>query len=276
MAGTLTLNDLIVYLELGKSRAELQFRLALLGGGSDAERNSCESRLAAVQRQLDSLSDRMAVAGVVIAVPDEEAIKRLSEALSSSSAKDIADAIQKRAGEVYGPLAARGALIKRNFENRENIAKLALLMCGLQKDVRETLACQVRKGSLSIPVPILKGEEELGNRIAHVLGRMGMPAEIRDGSLVSSSATAEVSVEIHGRKVWVNQQIKEKLGANIRKIQELSPKIHLKNAVRQIKQFDEVEEKDFVAIQNEYLGLLKEQDELLREFNEEGKLSVNL
>ena len=248
----------------------------LRGSGPEAEAKSCESRLSAVQKQLDSLAERISAAGVEIAVPDEVAIKRLNEALSGRSAKDIAEAMQKRNGEVYGPLATRGALIKRNFENRENITKLALLMCGLQKDVRESLANQVREGSLSRPVPILKGEEALGNKIALVLGRLGMPAVVRDGGLVASSGTEEVPVELRGRRVWVTPQVREKLGANIQKIKELSPKIHLKNAVRQIKAFDEGEEKDFVAIQNEYLGLLKEQDELLRDFTEENNLSVSL
>jgi len=266
-----------VFLELSKSRAELQFKAELLrGGAAESDLKYCEERLQAVQRQVDSLSERISRAGVRIAVPDEIAILRLNDSLAGRPAKELAEAMSKRAGDVYGILAVRGALIKRNFENRENIAKLAILMCGLQKDVREALADAVRKGALEQPIPILKGEDALGGRIAHVLGRLGMPAVIENGSLVKSPVSPEVVVQIQSRKVWVTPEVNEKLSANIRKIQELSPKIHLKNAVRQIKEFDEAEEKDFVAIQNEYLGLLKEQDELLREFNEEGKISVSL
>ena len=47
--------------------------------------------------------------------------------------------------------------------------------------------------------------------------------------------------------------------------------IQLRNAERQIKVFDSREEDEFSALQRQYLELLKEQDELLREYNEEEK-----
>src|SRR5271157_2030097 len=104
----------------------------------------------------------MEAAGVKLAVPNEQEISRLNQLLSACQPKELAECMAKRQGASYEILASRGALLKRNYEERESIAKLALLLARLQKDVRDSLAGQVRSGKLDAPVPILKGEEPLG------------------------------------------------------------------------------------------------------------------
>jgi len=79
---------------------------------------------------------------------------------------------------------------------------------------------------------------------------------------------------MRSRNVWVSREIKEKLDSNMKRIEEINPEIQLRNAQRHIKVFNEEEEKLFASLQEEYLKLLKEQDELLSDFNEEEKLSV--
>ena len=56
----------------------------------------------------------------------------------------------------------------------------------------------------------------------------------------------------------------------MKRTQQVSMKVQLRNAERQVLTFDEAQEKDFEALQHEYLNLLKEQDELLRDFFGEG------
>ncbi len=48
--------------------------------------------------------------------------------------------------------------------------------------------------------------------------------------------------------------------------QEMSKKIQLWNAQRQIKKFTEKEEQDFELLQKEYLEILKEKDSILEKF----------
>jgi len=265
----------VLFLELSKSRAELAFRLDVHRERSDAEgMKGCESRLAAVQGQLSELSERISRAGVTVAVPCEREIARLNESLAGHSAGGIAEAMKKRDGELYRILAQRGELLKRNFESREDIAKLSILLSRLQKDVRDAVAEAVRSGRLGQPIPIVKGEEALGRKVALILGRLGMPAQVEGGSLVPAEGYGEVAVQVHHRRVWVTPEVHEKLSLNLSKLRDIAPRIQLSNAVRQIKKFDEKEEKEFAAVQNEYLRLLKEQDDLLREFRDEENLST--
>lgn len=258
--------DLVTFLELAKSRAELSFKLDVRksAGAEPAALEQAEAALRSVQGQLDALSARMDAAGVKIAIPNEQEIARLNQLLSSCPPKELADCMAKRAGGSYELLSSRGALLKRNYEERESIAKLALLLARLQKDVRDSLAEQVRKGKLNVPIPILKGEEPLGREIALVLGRLGMPAEVSNGSLFPAPTHPEVAVQLQNRRVWVTPDVRDKLSENLKLIADISPKIQVKNAVRHVRIFSDEEEKEFADLQNEYLKLLKQQDELLK------------
>jgi hypothetical protein len=274
MAAGVALKDLITFQELGKSRAEIGFKLDIerSKGADPAVISHYESKLASASRQLEEIALKMERAGIRLTLPNELELSRLNCELSAHPAKELADAMRQRSGPVWDALAARGALLRRNFEDRENIAKLSLLAAHLQKDVRDSLHEQVRKGSVSAAVPILKGEETVGRKVALVLGRLGMPAELKDGMLSPCANVAEIPVQLQNRRVWVLPEVRERLGENMKKLEMISPQIQVRNAVRHVKTFSEDEEKEFARIQNEYLKLLKEQDELLKDFDEEGNL----
>lgn len=265
------LKDVVKLLELSKRKAEIAFKLEI---SEEEEKASHKSQLESVLHQMDRLSQAIEKAGIVIAMPNECEIAHLNDALSKHSAHEILDAMKKREGETYKTLVARGKLIKQNFENRENIAKLALLTAKLKKEVRDAIVEVVRRGKIEISIPLLDTEPAPSNKIATVLGRLGIPASVEENALMASEKEKEIAVQLPNRKVWVSPEIHGKLDLNLAKIREISSKIQLKNAVRQIKQFSEDEEKEFAAMQDDYLKLLKEQDELLKEFFEEDKLAL--
>jgi hypothetical protein len=59
-------------------------------------------------------------------------------------------------------------------------------------------------------------------------------------------------------------------------MQQVNVKIQLKNAERQIRQFGEAEEKEFDELQKKYLELIKQKDEILKNYEEESNLSVKI
>ena len=266
------------FLELGKSRAELSFKLEVLKkqDANSQDAKSMEEKLVSVKKRIDEKSVVFQRTALEIPSPNEVEIARLNEALSGCSASDIAECMKNRSGKTYELLSARGAFLKQNIENRENIAKLAVLLPRFQQDIRAVIANAVRKGRLDCQVQILKSEEALGKNTARILCRLGIPTLLKDGALIQSDGSEEVSVRVSSRTVWVTPEINEKLAQNIKMIHELSPKIQLKNAVRYVQKFNDDEEKEYVQLQNELLRLLKEQDELLREFDEEKNLSVDI
>ena len=266
------------FLELGKSRAELAFKLEILKSqdADSTEAKSADDKLGIVRKKIEDMSAVFQRTVLEIPIPNENEIARLNSALSCCSAREIAESMKNKAGKTYELLSARGAILKHNFENRENIAKLALLLPRFQKDVRAVIANAVRKGRLDDPVQILKSEEVLGRQTAKILGRLGIPAVLKDGALVQSGESDEVPVRVSNRTVWVTCEVNEKLAQNLKRIYELSPKIQLKNAVRYVQKFNDEEEKEYAQMQNDLLRLLKEQDELLREFEEEKNLSLDV
>jgi len=263
---------------LGKTRAELNFKLEILknkdAGSPDAK--SCEEKLISINKKIEELSSAFQSFGADIPIPNENEINRLNSGMSDLPVSEIAESMKKRSGQTYEILAARGTILKHNFENRENIAKLALLLLRFQKDIRILISNAVRKGHLESPIPILKSEEAIGKKMACILGRLGIHAVHKDGALVQCEGNEEVPVQISNRTVWVTPEISEKLALNLKRIHELSPKIQLKNAVRYVLNFSDDEEKEYAQMQNELLRLLKEQDELLREFDEEKELSIKI
>jgi hypothetical protein len=269
MEPTLTLKDVVNFLELGKKRAELSFRIEI---SKDEDKAQYSEKLKSIQEGLDVLSERLEKAGITIPTPFESRIASLNESLSEVSATQIHDAMKNREGELFQKLAQRGAITKKNFENRENIAKLSLLLPKIEKDVREKILDSIKHGSIQDAIPMLNTNQNISSKIAAILGRIGLKCRIEEGSLIASQEANEVEVEVQNKKVWVAHGLHEKLNKNKESLYNISSKIQLKNAVRQIKQFTEEEEKEFAAMQNEYLKLLKEQDELLKDFLDEEKI----
>lgn len=265
---------MVRFLELNKSRAELSFRIEICK--DEEETNNLKNNLNSVNRQIDELSNNMERSGINIATPNECEIARLNESLSGNNAKEILHAMKSRSGEVYDILAKRGKLIKQNYENRENIAKLALLLAKLPKEVKAALTEAIRRGELDNAIPLLNTDPAVANKIAAVLSRVGINATVEEGSLVTTHEKQEVEVKLPNKRVWVSSKIQEELNVNLEKMRQISSKIQLKNAVRQIKEFSEDEEKEFASMQDAYLKLLKEQDNLLKDFLDEEKISVTV
>jgi len=269
MENVITQQDIVSFLELGKRRAELSFRIEI---SKDEDKAKYLDQSRSILARLSDLGERIDKAGILIPTPRESQIATINESLSGLSAAQLHEAMVSRKGEVYDRLVQRSLITKKNFENRENIAKLSLLLPKIQKDVREKVSECIRQGSIADPIPMLNTDPQLSAKVAALLGRLGLGCRMEEGSLVASEQAAEIEVEVSNKKVWIPQQLSEKLKKNKESLYNISSKIQLKNAVRQIKEFSAEEEKEFADMQNEYLKLLKEQDELLREFHEEEKI----
>jgi hypothetical protein len=272
MSETLNVADVVTFLELNKSRAELSFKLAV--SVDEDEKANIRKMLESTQEKISKIYNKIEKAAVTIAIPNESAIAALNDTLSTHSPQEILEAMKKKEGELYDTLSKRGEMSKKNFANRENIAKLSIFIAGFPKEVRDAIVTCVRAGAISSNIPLINVDEPSKKKLLAFLGRIGIKAAVEENMLVSSEgASYEVEMELTNKKVWVPATVCERLNNNISNITQISQKIQLKNAVRQIKEFSEDEEKEFASMQDQYLKLLKEQDELLADFFEEGKIS---
>jgi hypothetical protein len=249
-------------LELNKKKAELEFRGAM---GAD-----CSAELRSIAANAAEIAAKAKAAGMEIVLPSENRLRAMGEALAAFSPQQLKEALVGRAGPAYDLLQQRGAIVRQNHDNRLEIAKLAIALARMPSHDRELVAAAVRSGGFQGTIALAFTNESVVKDAARFLTRCCTGCVANGRSIVADAQPgAEVRMELANRRVWVSGEVKTQLEENIRNIGKLTAGIQLKNAERQIKDFSEQEETEFEALQRRYLDLLKQQDELLREFNEE-------
>lgn len=265
----MNVQELTKLIELKKRKAELEFKKSVLG-------LACEEELNEILSSASGLERKVRAAGIRIVFPKQNKLDELGSKLGDFPPERIKEEIQKRSGEIYEILIERGVLIKENFENRLEIAKLFLIIARAGREEREALTNTIAVGVINEPLTVETLRIEDKQKLVKFLRRCRILCLLSENKLLPTEENEEkeVYMEVLNRSVWVSQEKKEKLEKNLNRIKEITPDIQLKNAQRHVKIFSEEEEDHFAALQKEYLELLKEQDELLHEYDEEGKLSV--
>ncbi len=219
-------------------------------------------------------------AGIRFNLIGQEKISDINSKLSTFSPSDQVSALLKKEGEVYELLKERGEVLKRNIENRENLAKLLILVSKItDPDMRYRMIETVKAGSIREAVTVDGCSESQARKMVRVLNRLGISASVsEDGKTITSSPSKlrEIPFVISNKKVWVAAEAADRLSENLSKLEKLSPQLQWKNAQRQIKDFSDDEENEFKDLQRKYLELLKEQDEILKDFHEESSLAVKV
>ncbi|MBS3068198.1 hypothetical protein J4450_05820 [Candidatus Micrarchaeota archaeon] len=269
----ITLSDITKLIELNKERAELEFKSKF----DNSENIKHEAKL--VSAHIAAITDKLIKAGMRIAFPHEKQISAFTTELKKFMDSEIFDALKSKKGEIYELLSARGVLLKQNFDNRLNIAKINILLSKLPVVVRTKLLDTLREGKLLQDISI-DTDEKARVLMIRLFLRLGVPVFLDEGTLsaeppIDKQFDVEVPVALGNKHVWVSERIANNLVELNNKIKLISTRIQLRNAEKQVKIFNETEEKEFADLQSEYLSLLKNQDAMLVDFyNEERELVV--
>lgn len=258
-------------MELNKKKAEFEFKKAVFGSESEKE-------LAAVVAGAAELAGKTRAAGIEIVYPNQAKLDELAKVLEGFSPAEIKESIKARSGRPYEVLQERGTMVKSNQENRFEIAKVWLLAVRMKPEERKLLLGIMASGDITSAMQMESIDEAAVKKLARFMQRCGIECTASGKSLTPANEAPEkeVRMEISNRNVWVSETVVPQLKDNLMKIQSLNSRIQLKNAERQIKSFNEEEEQDFASLQRQYLDLLKEQDELLRESKDEENIAVTL
>lgn len=258
-------------MELNKKKAEFEFKKAVFGSDSEKE-------LAAVVSGAAELAGKTRAANIEMIHPNQAKLDELAKVLDGFSPQEIKESIKARSGRPYEVLQERGTVVKSNQENRFEIAKIWLMAVRMKPEERAWMFGALASGAVESAVEIESLDEASVKRLARFMQRCGIECDASGKSLAPADEAPEkeVRMEVSNRNVWVSETVVPQLKDNLMKIQSLNSRIQLKNAERQIKNFNDEEEQDFASLQRQYLDLLKEQDELLRESKDEENLAVKL
>ena len=262
----LTARDLARLLELNKKKAEFEFKKRVFGVDDDG--------IKSVVANANDLSSKIDAAGIKLAIPNQIKLDDLGTALANFSSDDIRESLKIKDGKVYAVIHERGLIVKKNYENRLEIAKISIVIAKI-KDGKQVFDAVVN-GTILVPIALSSLDENEVKKLARFLRRCGLGCLAKGSTLEPSTESdeKEVRLQISNRNVWISESCKVQLEENVKKIAVINSVVQLRNAERQIKSFDDEEESKFASLQKEYLDLLKAQDELLKEFNEEERLSV--
>lgn len=222
----------------------------------------------------DRLTARAAAAGITLALPNQKKLDEVDKALMDCSPDQIREATIHRNGPAYELLSQRTKITRANHENRLEIAKLHIAMNSLCKEERDALAEALRNGALDAPLKVETAEAPTRRKLARFMRRCGIACRFSGNALVADSEAEdeEVRMMVANAAVWVSEEVKARLDENLKRLHQVGSRVQLKNAERQVRVFSDGEEKEFESLQQEYLTLLKEQDELLKEFHGEEDL----
>jgi hypothetical protein len=264
------------FLELNKKKAELEFQRDILGIKTDAEFTNVTSNAA-------ELAVKIRATGMDLVFPNQKNLNELTGALQKFPPEAIRGGLKIRDGLAYQTLKDRGAIIKKNYENRLEIAKLLILLAKMQEKERENVKNAISVGAVESAISIGSLSEQERKKLAKFMRHCGVECVVSDTALVPPTEDGaqekeekEMRVDIANKTVWITEKARVKLDETMGRMKEINAKIQLQNAVRQIKQFDQKEEDEFVALQKQYLELMNERDLLLKEANEEESLSVTI
>lgn len=228
----------------------------------------------------DELLYKLKKAEIRFCMLNSAKISDLQSKLSNFSIEEQAKALKSRYGETFDILRERSQYLKENLENKESIAKLLIILSSVKDmETRDRFAEILENGKVQESVPVEGCDSETIKVIVILFNRLGISCSVsEDGTqvLAGRGEEHEKLFVISNRKVWVAQDVAEKLSTNLSNIEKISPPLQWKNAQRQIKELTEDEEKEFADLQRKYLDLLKEQDELLKGTNDEEKFIIEV
>ena len=267
----ITPSDIVKSIELNKQRAELDFKVKF-----SVQNESLKSELKKIETQIAVIADKFIKGGLRVALPKENQLNNFNSELKKFKDSEILEALKLKQGKIYDLLLARGVIIKENFDNKHNVAKINILLSKFPVTIRTKLLEALREGKLSFDVSLDVDEKSM-LLLAKLFNRLGVQVFV-NGKLLSGPSGqpldknvtyTETSIILGNKCVWVAADIADNLIELNNKIRQISTKIQLRNAERQVKIFNENEEQEFVQLQSEYLSLLKNQDALLEDFYSE-------
>jgi len=279
--------DLVDHTVLTRKKNELSFRKELLvkSGAKDGDLHlsAVGNEIAAIEAKLSPLEEKLSVADMITVLPHRKEIGEFTQKINQYSRAELDLAVKNRTGDAFELMKKRAVLVKGNFERKEDIARLTILLNTFPRKEGEALRQLIEEGSgAEVDVSFLPKEKQ--QELVNLTARIGKPCCVYSGSfsldkkkaeLAELKAADEVQKTIAGGKtVWVEAGKLSAFDENEKNLNQLLAKIQSKTAEKQARQLTEEEQVYFDKIQGDYLEAVKRRGDLARgvDLNETAKL----
>ncbi|GEM_PF-3584839 len=258
------IKEIAKLIDLNKRKAGLEFKKAI---GME-----CDDELERVRKEAELLASTAKSEKIEIIFPNQGRLEDLEKMLEGTSPEQKKEAISSKSGETYDILSKRAEIAGANYENRFEVAKIAHILSKMDEIEKAKIRDAIRAGVVEEQLKVGSLDDSKRQKLARSLSRCGIKCTVTEAELgPSDQEESEISITIENRKVWVSKDMMEHLESNIKRIETIGSELQVRNAKRQVIEFNEEEESKYSELQQEYLELLKKQDELLHEYHSELK-----
>jgi len=268
--------ELVDHSVLSRKKNELAFkRDFLLRTGAkegDLHLKAINEELSSVEVKLAPISEKLTVADLLAVVPNRKEITEYTDRINKYSRAELDIAVKGKTGEAYELMKKRAVFVKNNYERREDVARLTILINTLPRKEGEMLRGVLEEGAgPEVDVSFMPKEKQ--QELVNLATRMGRASCVFAGSFsldkkkaerAELRAADEVQRNVGGRVIWVEAAKLPEFEANEKVIAELLAKIQGKTAEKQARSLSEEESVYFDKIQGDYLAALSKRGELVR------------
>jgi len=259
--------ELVDHTVLTRKRNELAFkRDFLLRTGAkegDLHLNAISSEFASVEDKLQPLVNKLSELDMVTVIPHRREIGEFTSEINKFSRPELDLAVKAKSGTAYDLMRKRAALVKNNYERREDIARLTIMLNNMPRKDSEAMRGLIEEGAGGdADVSFLPKEKQqellnltsrLGRQCCVFAGSFSLDKKKIDTSELKPSD--EVSRTLpNGRVVWVEASKVFEFDANEKEIATVLAKMQSKNAEKQARAFSEEESVFLDKLQSDYLA----------------------
>ena len=259
--------ELVDHTILVRKRNELAFKRDFLlktgAKAGDLHLHTIEGELVLVDEKLKPLEHKLSELDMVTVLPHRKEIGEFTLEINKFSRPELDIAVKNKSGTAYDLMRKRAVLVKNNYEKREDIARLTIMLNNMPRKDSESLRRLIEEGAgEDADVSFMPKEKQ--QELLNLTSRLGRQCCVFAGSFsldkkkIDTSELKpfdEVSRTLpNGRVVWVEAGKAFEFDANEKEIATVLAKMQSKNAEKQTRTFSEEEIVFLDKLQSDYLA----------------------
>jgi hypothetical protein len=244
-------------IKLRKNLSNIEYINELRKAGSEKEVDG-----SAAKEEYERLVSDLKAKEYTFILPFAKRLDELSE-VARADRSALLNGLKSRAGPVWEKILEKNSLFSFYLNSALEIALLSNTVNRLPEAERERMRLAIEAGNIDaeIEIPYLHKE------IEKMLNRVGIACVSSNNKITPGKLDDhEVKMTIKDRGIWVPSSQKDMVMASIKEWEAISTQIQVKNAKRQIMQFEGSDEQEFQTLQLRYLELIKKMDEILLKY----------